>query len=209
MEQLEVLQLLRNRLDLLDDAVDLLDDLGVEPFGDGPVVERQVAEVEEADRFVDQLQRVVVVLAQGVAVDALVDIHQLFDGRGYLFGLGQDLLKIGHQVLGIGVEDIGDQHRIVGDRCPPRFGDDIGAFHSRLVADVLDLVDDVVGVLFNGIVDAGEVARLGAVVIDPQSPADIEILDADPQLFHLGVDAGDFDQGGLDLVDLGDLAADV
>ncbi len=77
------------------------------------------------------------------------------------------------------------------------------------VADVLDLVDDVVGVFFDGVVDAGKVAGFGAVVINSQSAADIEKFDADAQFFHLGIDAGNFDQGGLDLVDLGDLAADV
>ena len=207
--QLEVLQLLGDRLDLLDDAVDLLDDLAVEPLRHRPLLQGQVAEVEEADRLLDQLLGIVVILAQRVAVDALVDVHQLLDRRRQLFGSGQLLLEVGGEPLGIGVEHIGHQHRVVGDRCPARLGDDVRALHPGIVADVLDLVDDVVGVLVDGVVDAGEVARLGAVVIDAESAADIHILDPDAELAQLGIDPRPLDQGGLDLVDLGDLAADM
>ena len=97
----------------------------------------------------------------------------------------------------------------MGDDGAPRFGDDVRAGDPGLVADVLHLVDDVVGVLLDGVVDAGKIARLGAVVIDPQAAADIDVLQADPELLHLHVDAGPLDEGVLDLVDLGDLAADM
>ncbi len=183
--------------------------LRAEPLGHGAVVQGQVAEVEQADRLLDQLQGVVVVLAQRVAVDALVDVHQLLDRGRELLAALQHLLEIGGQALGVGVEDVGDQHRVVGNDGPPRLGDDVGTLDPGLVADVLDLVDDVVGVLLDGVVDAGEVARLGAVVVDPEAAADIHIFEADPHLAHFGIDPGHLDQGGLDLVDLGDLAADV
>ncbi len=207
--QLEVLQFFGDRLDLFHDAVDLFDDTGVEPFGDGPFLKGKVAQVEQADRFIDQLQGVVVVLTQGVAVDAFVDVEQLAHGGGDLFTLVEHFLEIGEQVLGIGVEDVGDHDRVMGDRGPARLGDDVGALDPGLVADVLHLVDDVVGILLDGVVDGREIAGLGAVVINTQASADVEELDADTHLAHFAVDAGPFDQGGLDLVDLGDLAADV
>ena len=172
--QLKVLQLLRDRLDLLDDAVDLAHDLRVEPLGHGALVEAQVAKIEEADRFLNELHGVVVIFAQGVAVDAFVDVGEFLDRRRQLLGAVQLLLEIRGEVLGIGVEDIGDQHRIVGNRRPPRFGDDVGTGHPGLVADVLDLVDDVVGVLFDRVVDAGKVARLRAVVVDAEPAADVD-----------------------------------
>ena len=186
-----------------------LNDLGAEPLGHGPVVQVQVAEIEEAHRLLDQLEGVVVVLAQRIPVEALVDVHQLLHRRRELFRLLEGLLEVGHQALGVGVEDVGHQHRIVGNDGPPRFGDDVRAGDPGLVADVLHLVDDVVGVLLDGVVDAGEVARLGAVVVDPEAAADVHVFEADPELLHLGVDAGPLDEGVLDLVDLGDLAADV
>ncbi len=150
-----------------------------------------------------------VVLTQRIAVKTLVDIQQLLDRGGRLFHLLQDRLVVRHQILGIGVEDIGHQHRIVGHRGPARFGDDVGTFYAGFLADVLDLVDHVVGVLFHRVIDAGKVAGLGAVIIHPQTATNIEVLDIESQLAHLGVDPGRFDQGGFDLVDLGDLTADV
>ena len=97
----------------------------------------------------------------------------------------------------------------MGNRGASRLGDDVGAFHPGLVADVLDLVDDVIGVLLQRVVDAGEIAGLGTVVVHAQAAAYVEKIDADAQFPHLGVDTGSLDQGGLDLVDLGDLAADM
>ena len=79
-------------------------------------------------------------------------------------------------------------------------GDDVRAFDSGLVADVFDLIDDVVGILLDGVVDAGEVARLGTVVVDPQAATDVDGVQIDPHLAHLGVNPGALDQGGLDFV---------
>src|SRR6185369_14033846 len=80
--QLEVLQLLRDRLDLLDDAVDLFDNLAVEPLCHSPLLQGKIAEIKKAHRLLDQLLGIVVILAQAIAIDALVDVDQLLDSRG-------------------------------------------------------------------------------------------------------------------------------
>jgi hypothetical protein len=70
----------------------------------------------------------------------------------------------------------------MGNGGPAGFGDDMGAGHTRFVTDVFDLVNDVIGVFFKGIIDAGKIARFGAVIIDAQATADIEVFQVDPQL---------------------------
>ena len=43
-------------------------------------------------------------------------------------------------------EHVEDQHAVIGDHGPARFGDDRRVRHAGLVADALDAEDDVVGV---------------------------------------------------------------
>ena len=48
-----------------------------------------------------------------------------------------------------------------------------------------------------------------ARVVDAQAAADVEVLDAQPHLAQLGVDAGPLVDGVLHGADVGELAADV
>ena len=48
--------------------------------------------------------------------------------------------------------------------------------HSGVVADALDVEDDVVGVFLQGVVHAGFEIRLRAVVVHAQAPAHVHVL---------------------------------
>ena len=207
--QLEVLHLLGNGFQPLDDLVHAGDNLGVEPFGDGAILQGQKAQLEQADRLLNQLDGVVIVLAQAVSVDAVVDVEQLAHGGRQLVRAGKRRLEVGRRRFRARVQQVGDQHRVMRRHGASRFGDDVGAGHAGLVADAPDLVNHVVGVLVDGVVDAGVVARLGTVVVHAQTAADIHVTDVRPHLFQLGVDAGALDERVLDLVHLGDLTADM
>ena len=71
------------------------------------------------------------------------------------------------------------------------------------------MVDNVVGVLLQGVVDAGLEVGLGAVVIDAQTAAHIQILQAGPGAGQIDIHAHGFVHGPFDLADVGNLAAQV
>ena len=52
----------------------------------------------------------------------------------------------------------------------------VGMRHLGFVADVLDVIDDVVGVFLQRVVDARFEIRLRAVVVDAQAAADVHVL---------------------------------
>jgi hypothetical protein len=80
---------------------------------------------------------------------------------------------------------------------------------AGLIADFLDVEDDVVGVFLDAVVDGGFEIGLGAVVVDAQAAADVDELEAGPETLHFDVDAGELDDGILDVADVVDLAAEV
>ena len=107
-------------------------------------------------------------------------------------------------------EHVEDEHAVVGDDRPAALRDDRRMRHACLVADGLDVIDDVVGVLLQRVVDARFEVGLRTVVVDAQSAADVEVLEARrPRLPELGVDARGFVQRALDVADVRDLAAEV
>ena len=69
---------------------------------------------------------------------------------------------------------------------------------AGVVAHRLDVVDDVVGVFLERVVDARFEVGLGAVVVDAEAAADVEVLEAGPGLHQLGVDARRFVERALD-----------
>ena len=71
------------------------------------------------------------------------------------------------------------------------------------------MVDDVVGVLLERVVHARFEVGLRAVVVDAQTAADVEVLEAGALLDQLGVDARRLVQRALDDPDVRNLAAEV
>jgi hypothetical protein len=83
--------------------------------------------------------------------------------------------------------------------------------HRQLVlpARFGDRVDDIVRVFLQRVVHARLRCRARAIVIDPQSPADIDVRDVDTHAAQLRVVASDLLQARLDVPDVGDLRAKV
>jgi hypothetical protein len=98
---------------------------------------------------------------------------------------------------------------VVGDDGAAALGNDGRVRDRCLVADRLDVVDDVVRVLLQRVVHARLEVRLRAVVIHAQPTADVEVLQPRPELRQLGVDAGRFVERAFDDADVGDLAAEM
>ena len=98
---------------------------------------------------------------------------------------------------------------MIGGDGAAAFGNDGGVRHLGFVADVLNVIDDVVGVFLQRVVDAGFEIGLRAVVIDAQAAADVQIFQARAGALQLHVDPRGFHHRGLDLPDVGDLAAEM
>ena len=80
---------------------------------------------------------------------------------------------------------------------------------ARFVADLLQVVHDVVRVLLQRVVDRGVEVGLAAVVVDAQAAAAVEVAHVGAQGGQLHEDAAALAQRVLDGADVGDLGADV
>ena len=87
-------------------------------------------------------------------------------------------------------EHVEHQHAVIGDDGAAAFGHDGRMRHAGFVADALDVVDDVVGVLLERVVHARFEVGLRAVVVHAQAAADVDVLETRAQLGQLRVDAG-------------------
>ena len=81
--------------------------------------------------------------------------------------------------------------------------------HVLVVADAFDDIDNVVGELLHGVVDARLEPRLRAVVVHAQAAADVEELDPAADLPQLRIHASRLLHRVLHALDVGDLRADV
>ena len=132
-------------------------------------------------------------------------------------------LQVDERLLGVGgrlgghvgfahaghAQHVEHQHAVIGGDGAPAFGDDGGVRHVDFVAHALHVIDDVVGVFLQRVVDAGFEIGLRAVVIDAQAAAHVQVLQARAGARQVHVHAHGFVHRGLDLADVGDLAAQV
>jgi hypothetical protein len=82
-------------------------------------------------------------------------------------------------------------------------------FHAGIVAHGLDVIDDVVGVLLERVIDARLEIGLGAVIIDAETAAYVEVVQSRARLDELDIDTRRLVQRPLDDADVRDLAAKV
>ena len=151
-------------------------------------------------------ERVVVALAERLRVDGLVDGRELLQDvriRARHVDALPLLDPIGH------VEHVRHEHGVVGGDRPARLGHEGRRRDLFLLADLLDRVDDVVGVLLDRVVHGRVERRLGAVVVDAEPAAEVQVVDRDALGPQLRVDAARLADRLLDLADVGDLRADV
>jgi hypothetical protein len=105
---------------------------------------------------------------------------------------GRLALGIGHIMDALNrldlIDDAGDENRMVGDEHPSGSCNDVRFGNVLLPADALDHPDDVVANSCS--VDWPTTqAGLAAVVVDARSATDVEMINIDPHLADLGVDA--------------------
>ena len=164
----KIIQLARQLLDLARDRP-------VEVLGDAALLERKIAEAEQVERLVERLLRVVVAFQQVLGGQAAVGLLQV-DER--LLGVRRRLRRhVGVAHAG-DAQHVEDQHAVIGGDGAAALRDDGGVRHAHLVAHVLHVVDDVVGVFLQRVIDARFEIRLRAVVIDAQAAAHVQVLAA-------------------------------
>lgn len=118
-------------------------------------------------------------------------------GREFFFTIAAD------------AEDVEDEQTVIGRDGAAAFGDDVRVRDFGLVADALDVIDNVAGVFFECIVDARFKVGLRTIVIYAETAADVDVAKAGAGLFEIDINARGFDDGGFDLANVGDLAAEV
>ena len=171
-----------------------------------PVLQAQVAQVEEGQHLVLLRDGVVVHLGEVLHGDIVAGVGQLLEDLGLVAGEGDGVLG----VRGVDEsDDVHHHHLVVGHDGPARFAEQIRHGHLLLGADVLGGVDHVGGVLRDGVVHRAAEGGLAAVVVHAEAAAHVEVADGHPHLPQLGVDARGLLHGRLDLADIRDLAADV
>ncbi len=168
--------------------------------------ERQVAGVEQADRHVERLLRVVKRFERVACRDVVVGLDEVGE-RLLPFQVGRRrhlfVAEARH------TEDVEDQHAVVRHHGASALRDDGRVAHARLVAYRLNVIDDVVGVLLERVVHARFEVRLRAVVVHSKPAADVDVLEAGAELGQLRVDARGLVECALDDPDVGDLAAEM
>ena len=106
-------------------------------------------------------------------------------------------------------EHVEHEQAVVRGNRAAALGHDRRVRHAGLVADLLQVVHHVVGVLLQRVVHARLEVGLRAVVVDAEPAADVHVLEPGARLVQLAVDARRLDQRALDDADVGDLAAEV
>ena len=161
-------------------------DLPVEVLDLGLVRQIQHAEREHVLGVLLALQRVVIGLQLVQLRQVLPDVEQLLHQRVLVLAVfgtfaGPDFLDR--------AEHLDDQHAVVGDDGAAAFADDVRVRHLLGVADVGDVIDDVVGVFLQRVIGRAVEGRPAAVVIHAQAAADVEVFDREAHLVQLGVKA--------------------
>ena len=171
------------------------------------------AQVDESQReavqcFVTDLEGIVPVLEQSCLVDLVPNLvhvaHEfvvvLADGIHLVVPFGQ---------LG-GLQDVHDEHRVVGGQRASALSDDVGVLEAVLVAGIHERIDRIVDILLDAVIHrVAAAAGTRAVVVHAQSAADVDIVHVEAQLGELHIELCRLAQGVLDAAYFGDLAADV
>ena len=139
-------------------------------------------------------------------VDVRKDVHQVL--REVVRVL-RDLVRDGDRVEAGDVEDVEEQDGGVRDGGASGLGDDVRVRDVRLGEQFADGLDDVDAVFVDGVVAAVLVVRVGAVVVDGEAAAEVEVAHRRAFLHEADVDAARLLHAGPDVADVRDLGADV
>ena len=106
-------------------------------------------------------------------------------------------------------EHVEHKHAVVSGHRAPALGDDVRMRNLGLVADALDVIDDVVRVFLERVIDARFKVGLRAVVVDTQAAAHVHEFQTRAGAFQFNIDARRLADGGLHLANISDLASEV
>ncbi|MNQ67247.1 hypothetical protein D3C85_817630 [compost metagenome] len=112
-------------------------------------------------------------------------------------------------VVALDVGDLHHQHGVVGGHRPAALGEDVRVRQLLAVAELLEHVDHGGGVVVHVVVDRAGVARVGAVVVDAQAAADVDVVDRQAEGAQLAVVADRLAKALAVVGDVGDLRAHV
>ena len=165
-----------------------------ELFRQAAVFQRAIAEVEQAQhRFLGEL-RIVVILHEVGFIHVAIGLEKIDHRRRQLHRCSwRKFLRNVEPLKAAPSQHVEDQHAVIRHHRPAGFADDRRMIDAFLVADFLDVEDDVVGVFLEAVVDAGAEVGFGAVVVDAQAAADVDVFEAGAEALHFGVDANQFD----------------
>jgi len=111
----------------------------------------------------------VIVLLVVVQVDLLEGAAQVIDLYGILL-IGGSQKRVLVVLSTYGLED---EHAVVGGYGPAALRDYGGAGYLLIIADLLDGVDHIIGILAQGVVGAGGRGGVGAVIVHRKAPPHI------------------------------------
>ena len=102
---------------------------------------------------------------------------QLFQCGRQLFDIGQRL-DVRHVVVAaLDVGHVHHQHRVMGGQRTAGLAHQVRAADALLFAEVLGHRHDGLGVFADGVVDRTGIARVGAVIVDTQTAADVHVIE--------------------------------
>ena len=107
------------------------------------------------------------------------------------------------------VGDVDQQHRMVGGERAPGFGDQMRLGHVAASALLAQGMHDVPGVIRQVVVHRAVGAGVGAFVVHAQTAAHVHGIQGGAQLAQFHIVAGRFAHARLDVLDVGDLRAQV
>ena len=163
--------------------------------GGGTVEELRAHLVAVVDGVVKALLKV-------VFANDLVDLDDVHEVLRRVFGNGGGSVAI----LGAGdVENVEDEHRIVGDHRAARLGNEIGVSHPGFVTNLGDDFDDVGAIFRDRVVARGVEVRVRAVVIDRHAATDVEHAHRCAFLDEVAIHADGLGRAFADGRDVGDL----
>ena len=170
------------------------------------VLQREIAQIEEREHFFALLQNVMIILAVVLGVRPGIDIvHLLDDFRPALIVIDP------HRAVREPnfIDAIEDQHGMWRGNHPSGFRQHGRLFNPLALTHLFDRVNDIVGILLDGVIDARLRGRAGAVIINTQAATHVETGELRTGLAQLGIGTGRLLDRVLHPSDFRDLRADV